>query len=219
MDKDSLQPRTWKTWAEVSVLLQTLHDSGQSFHTQPCSMTETICQGWSSLTRSLLKWGTFWPSPTTTTCGAFLVTFLLQHRRLPDHCELGKEKSLLKTAQSFVAELIVPWFRGLRQACHQAVLAQGKWWQHTAKAHEPNPPFHGQSSTTTAHPPGLASLSSSRNFHPLQAPLLQPLSLHIFHLSCSHNSKSHDVSQEESDYFRELNRKCLVPPFVLPRTH
>lgn len=168
MDKDSLQPRTWKTWAEVSALLQTLHNSGQSLHMQSCSAAETICQGWSFPAHSLLKEGTFWPSSATTTRGTLLFNFLLQHRGFSEHCKVCKEKSLLKTAQSFVADLIVPWFRGLWHGSHQAVLAQGNWWQHTAKARELNPPVHRHSGTTTVHPPGLASISSFGDFHPLK---------------------------------------------------
>lgn len=49
----------------------------------------------------------------------FLFSFLLQHRGLPEHCKVGKEKSLLKTAQSFVAELMFPGLGALGTCWHE----------------------------------------------------------------------------------------------------
>lgn len=152
----------------------------------------------------------FYPSSATTTCGMFLFTSLLQHRCLPDHCKVGKEKSLLKTTQSFVAESTFLWFKGLRPV-HRASGSAGT--RETVTAHIWTASSFSQATynrfgTVTVpqyplqgwHPP---TSSSSCDLHPAQAPLLWPLSPHTFHLSCSHIVKSPDVSQKESDYFSE----------------
>lgn len=80
------------------------------------------------------------------------------------------------------------------------------------------------SGITTGQRSGLASTSSfgwgDCDLHPAQAPLLWPLPPHTFHLGCSQDGKSPDVSsQRQSDYFSELNSECLPPPFILPKMH
>lgn len=170
MDKASLQPRTWKTRAEVSVLIQTSHNPGQSFHVRFCTVPETVCQGWSFMTQSLLKQGTFCPSSAKATCSTFLFTPLLQHRCLLYYCKLGGRNPCWKLTQSFVAELTFLWLRGIRQVY---VAIRQCWHKGNGDSTHLRHAnwillFTGSlqlvwhSGTTTVHPSGLASTFSSK---------------------------------------------------------
>ena len=156
--------------------------------------------------QSLLNQRSFHPPSETATCSTFPFTSLLLHRCSPDHCKLGKEKYLLKTAHSLVAELTLLWFMGLRQVysairqcwhkgnSYSTQLGHMNWILPSAGSLQ----LVWHSGTTTEHPSGLApSSSSSCDLHPAQASLWPP-SPHTFHLDCSCNSKNPDVSPKET---------------------